>query len=130
MSERQTMTMNDQLLLKVHDMAVLRAREEARPTIQKVLAIAACYPNWDIGRYLTAYTTAEKAGPYSQTAPMVTMNYHPKSECLTVTRVDNWRMLAKNALMFRALFVSDASSESASVNYEMIKDPDGSWLLR
>jgi hypothetical protein len=61
---------------------------------------------------------------------MIGAHYHPKSQCLTVTRLDNWRMLARNAFSFRAVFVSDASSESVQESYEMIKQPDGTWLLR
>ena len=130
MSELQRQTLHSKLVNKVNDRAIHQAREEARPVIEKILEISACYPRFDIGRYLNAYSVAENSGAYGHSAPMVMMNYHPKSECLTVSRVDSWRMLAKNALSFRAVFVSDASSESSSVNYEMIKQPDGTWLLR
>jgi hypothetical protein len=41
-----------------------------------------------------------------------------------------WRMLARNAFTFRAVYLSEASSESRSINYEMVKQADGAWLFR
>jgi hypothetical protein len=58
------------------------------------------------------------------------MEYHPKSQCLSVTRLDDWKMHAKNAFSFRAMFVSDASSEGRSITYLMVKQPEGVWLLK
>ena len=126
MSEPQMHVLHSSLSAKVNDNAIFQAREEARETIEKVMTISACYPGYDINRYLNAYSTGER----QHVAPMLAAHYHPKSQCLTVTRLDNWRMLARNAFSFRAVFVSDASSESVSENYEMIKQPDGTWLLR
>jgi hypothetical protein len=127
MSKPQLQIQQSQLSARTNDRAALQAREEARPVLEKVLSRSACYPRTDVYRYLTAYSIGERGG---YPAPMVTMQYHPKSECLTVTRLDNWRMRARNAFSFRAVYVSDASSESATAEYEMIKQPDGAWLLR
>jgi hypothetical protein len=126
MTEPQMQALHSRLSVKVNDNSILQVREEARDTIEKILTISACYPSWDIQRYLNAYTTGER----QHMAPMAATHYHPKSQCLTVTRLDNWRMLARNAFLFRAVFVSDASSESTSIDYEFIKQPDGTWLSR
>jgi hypothetical protein len=125
MSEAQLQQMRRQLSHKNTDRATFLAREEARPTLEKILTISACYPNFDVDRYLNPYT--ERGG---HGAPMVHMEYHPKSQCLTLTRLDNWRMRAANAFSFRAVYISDASSESATREYEMVRQPDGVWLLR
>ncbi|GFO54497.1 hypothetical protein GMSM_15040 [Geomonas sp. Red276] len=103
-----------------------QAVEEARPTIEKTLQISACYPNYDIEKYLQPYTSG---GGVIIGAPMAAMQYHPKTQCLSVVRLDSWKMLARNAFSFRAVFVSDASGESRSLYYNMIKEPDGAWLL-
>ena len=126
MTETQNQTMHANLLKKVNDNAIAQARVEAKPTLENILTISACYSKFDINKYLTAYSVA---GKQDYVTPMFMMQYHPKSQCLTVTRLDNWKMAAKNAFSFRAIFVSDASSESRSIFYEMIKQPDGMWLL-
>lgn len=59
----------------------------------------------------------------------IQMRYHPPSECLDVQRVDGWTAKAKNAFRFRAQFVSAQSGESAERHYELVKQPDGVWLL-
>lgn len=127
MSEDQLREMHEHLSTKLNDKALLKAREEATPNIEKILPIFACYPSWDVHRYLAAYSASDK---HEYSGLMFWMKYHPKSQCLSVTRVDNWTRTAKNAVSFRAIFVSDASAESKSVNYEMIRDTDGTWLLR
>jgi hypothetical protein len=126
MSEAQAQAMHRHLSSKLGDRALLQAREEAKDNIEKILALSACYPDWQISRYLAPYSME---GRSDHEAPMLGMNYHPKSQCLGVVRIDNWKMTAKNAFSFRAVFVSEASAESRSIHYEMVKQPDGAWLL-
>jgi hypothetical protein len=126
MSEAQGQAIRIHLSSKLGDRALLQAREEAKDNIEKILAISACFPGWQIHRYLAAYSM-EGRGDHE--TPMLGMNYHPKSQCLGIARIDNWKMSAKNAFSFRAVFVSEASAESRSIHYEMVKQPDGTWLL-
>jgi hypothetical protein len=104
-----------------------QAVSEAKPTIEKVLQISACYPNFDIYKYLQPYAAD---GNVAFGAPIAGMQYHPKTQCLSVIRLDSWKMLARNAFSFRSVFVSDASGESRSQYYEMIREPDGAWLFK
>lgn len=127
MTKPQLQTLHNQFSIRPHDPAVVRAREEARPVLEKILTISACHPDMYIHQYLVPYWSGQNHTP---SAPMAGMQYHPKSECLTVTRLDNWRMNARNAFSFRAIYISDASSESRAEYYEMVKQPDGAWLLR
>lgn len=127
MAEYQTQTLRAQISTKSGDNALAQAREDAKPTIEKILAISACCPDYTLQRYLAAYSVPEM-GYYE--APMPRMQYHPKSQCLSVTRIDSWKMTARNAFSFRAIYVSEPSGESRSIVYEMIKEPDGTWLQR
>lgn len=127
MSDDQARELRSHLMVKLSDRALAQAKEEAAATIEKILAISACYPDYDIRSYLSAYAVAGSGIYY---APMTSMKYHPKSQCLRVTRVSNWKMNAKNAISFSATYVSEASDESSSLFYQMTKEPDGMWLLR
>lgn len=128
MSGPQRQAMRSQLAVAVSDRGLVLAREEAKGTIEKVLVTSACYTGFDLNQYLQQYLDPQPdMGLFS---PMVRMNYHPKSQCLTITRLDGWRMLAKNAFVFRAVYVSEASSETASLHYKMVKQADGAWLFR
>jgi hypothetical protein len=127
MSIRQAQAIHDQLFAKVSDQAIHRARDEARPFIERILGIAGCSPAPDITRYLTPLSTPDAS---NQRSPMARMKYHPRSQCLTVVHVDGWRIPADDALSFRAVFLSDLTRESSMMQYEMVKQADGGWLLR
>lgn len=103
--------------------------EEGRQVVGEVLLLSSCYTGWDIQRPLGRYA-APDAVPGAFATTMAMLKYHPKSQCLTVQRVDDWQIKARNAFAFRALYVSDASGESRAIRYEFVKQPDGVWLLR
>jgi hypothetical protein len=131
MSIRQAQAIHDQLFEKVtdevNDQAIHRARAEARPTIERILGIAGCSPDPDITRYLTPFSTPDAS---NQRSPMARMKYHPRSQCLTVVHVYGWRIPTDNALSFRAVFLSDLTREISMMQYDMVKQADGGWLLR
>lgn len=103
--------------------------EEASKVIGDVILTSSCYANWGIGRYLGRYA-APNASTQSFLAPMSSMTYHVRSQCLTVERLDNWHALAKNAFGFRAVYVSGQSGETSQLNYQFVRQPDGIWLLK
>lgn len=127
LSPNQSQALQDQLRSKIGDHNIRQAREEAKEELEKILSVSACYSKYDIHRYLSAYSVA---GKQDYLAPMWNMDFHPKSQCLSVIRLDDWKMHAKNAFSFRAMFVSDSSSEGRSVTYLMVKQPEGVWLLK
>lgn len=126
MSEAQVNTLHTLLMKQVHDQSIAQARAEANSDIEKILRVSACYSDSNPHTVLRQYSLPEKS---FFEMPMWRTQYHPRSNCLTVTRLDSWKMLARNALTFRAVFVSEESSESTQVVYEMRRQPDGVWLL-
>lgn len=128
-SEAQVRAIQAQITAKQNDALLRAAIDEARPNIQTVITFLSCYPGWDAGRYLGQYLTPE-ANQQDVLAPMPMMKYHQKAHCLTVNRMDGWGMPARNALVFRVLYLSDASGESRAFRYELVKQADGAWLFR
>ncbi|MDM0111612.1 hypothetical protein QTI66_05595 [Variovorax sp. J22R133] len=128
-SPAQAAAVDSNLNTAIGDRAIAEARREASSNISKLLRIMSCTPQ---GEYPQRYLNSMAAPGANVTLyppPAGTMRYHPKSQCLTVTRLDGWRMQAKNALQFRAVYTSDASGESSNDTYTFIKQPDGFWLL-
>lgn len=129
MTAAQLQTLQAHKLSANTDAALTAARHEAWPVIEKVIGVVSCYPEWNPSRYIGQYL-APGMNSMEVAAPMHTMNYHPKTQCVSVARMDNWSMPARNAIAFRAVYLSDSSGESKSFNYELVKQPDGAWLYR
>lgn len=104
---------------------------EASPTIEKVLAMQACFsPSNSYGVYRSnggglfdgPATGGVHGGDY-------TFTHHDVTRCLNVQRIKDWKASAKNALTFRVVYVSEESGESAEFKYEMQKQLDDVWLF-
>ena len=50
--------------------------------------------------------------------------------CLTVKRIDGFEQESANAFKFSTLFESPQSKESIRMNYKMIQETNGEWLLK
>ncbi|MBC7489256.1 MAG: hypothetical protein H7240_03975 [Glaciimonas sp.] len=119
------------------DKRVAAAIEEALPTIKKVLAIHQCVQNWEALRQLNLFAvpgvnmaqmggmTPELRYPDNE----ISMKFHNRNKCVGVTTLDQWGMLALNALQFRAVYFADDSGETISFLYLFKKMDDGSWKL-
>ncbi|MEJ8845119.1 hypothetical protein [Variovorax rhizosphaerae] len=128
-SQAQLAAIDATLTAPMSDKSIAEARREAAPNISKVLRIMSCSPRGELpNRYLNSLADPG-TNLMNHVAPAIGMQYHPKGQCLTVTRLDGWRMKAKNAFYFRAVYSSDASGESSTRGYSFIKQPDGLWLL-
>lgn len=127
MTPEQEAALNN-AFVRTSDVRIAQAIAEAQPTITAITKRIACFPGnaLDVPRILGPYMAPEYHGPYGA---MSEVSYHPKSQCLTVNRVDGWRMPALNALEYRVVYVSDQSGHSVSKNYRLIKQPDGTWLV-
>lgn len=125
----QSQALQSQRSLGNVDTSIAATRQEAWPTIEKLIGFVACYPQYNAARYLHQYLIPN-AYILEVAVPMNSMNYHPKTQCVSIARMDNWSMPARNALAFRTVYVSESSGESQSYNYEMVKQPDGAWLYR
>ncbi len=105
------------------------ALREAAPVLQEFLATVACsdvYGMNNIGRYTTLDAADRK---YYFSGAMEGTKYHPKNQCMSLTQVGNVSMPALNALKLQVMFVSDASGESSTHYYLLLKQADGSWLV-
>ncbi|XZG69296.1 hypothetical protein ACTSKR_11595 [Chitinibacteraceae bacterium HSL-7] len=105
------------------------ARDEARDTIIGLLGFQSCYPKNNVYDYVGQYFVSTVNVSVAVDSPMEYLSYHPRTKCLTIARIDNWIMPEKNALTFKALFVSDESGKSQLMGYEMVKE-DGVWLFK
>lgn len=106
---------------------VLPMYEESRNLIGEILLISSCdftNPRTQLNRF-----SAPDASLHGFVQTNIAMRYHPSSQCLDVQRVDGWTLKARNAFRFRALYASAHSGESTQRHYELVKQPDGAWLL-
>ncbi len=101
---------------------------EAKTTIQPFLERASCITTWN-GSSLNIFAApGANFGTYS--APNLRTQYHDRSTCMDVVRLQGWSKPAKNALKFEAVFEAADSGESTKGNYLLIRQPDGVWLFR
>lgn len=59
--------------------------------------------------------------------PMTYTKYHNKNQCLSVAKIQGWRVPALNALQFEVLYLADDSGETRKENYQIVRQPDGEW---
>jgi hypothetical protein len=100
-----------------------QAREASETVIAVLLPVSCGLPYNRVGRHL-----APGIGNYASN-PMSRMRYHPREACLTVDRFSDWEAPARNAIRFKATFVSEQSGETASTMYTLVKELDGKWLV-
>lgn len=123
-SVSQRDVIRSQLSTKLMDRDLEAAKNEAAATIEKVMGIASC--NDKPWQYTSQYLHPQS---YTSFNMMEFMQYHPKNKCLTMVRLDGWKMAARNAIAFRAVFSSDYSGESSARPFLMRKTPEGVWLF-
>ncbi|GAC1371918.1 MAG: hypothetical protein NVS3B3_09410 [Aquirhabdus sp.] len=108
---------------------------EAAPNIGKVISFLSCYnnpssfPDSYLGQYIAPKGPFDGYNSQLRIAPISRMQYHPKSQCLTVVRFQGWSMLAANAIKFQVLYISDSSGETQTDGFVMVKQPFGEWLF-
>ena len=122
----QAQHFNAELSKKITNLKLAALVQDASPTTQKVIGMEACfYPSANYAPYgLSA--VGEGADGYHF---KYKLRHHDNAQCLSVQRMSNWKATALNALSFTTVFVSDQSGESLSVDHEMQKETDGTWLF-
>ena len=125
LSEQQKKQLVKQINPKTKDAQLKAMIAEANPTIEKVLAMQACfYPTNSYGMYQSyGRDFLQHFNEYYE------FLHHDKSQCVNVQRVKGWEMIAKNVLRFSVVYVSEQSGESAELHYEIQKQLDGVWLF-
>ena len=110
---------------------------DAAPTIEKITLYLSCIPDFTLaGDPLKKYVVPENTTSTWYVFKFGVMDrgayggfkYHPKSKCVSVSRVDDIKQVAKNALEYRVTYESDVSGETYIANYAMVRQPDGVWL--
>ena len=106
-----------------------QALTESTPVLQGFLERVSCSDvsgMTNIGQFITLDAAKNV---YSFSGAMDNTQYHPKTQCMTVTQVGNITMPALNALKLQVMFVSDASGETNSRFYLLKKQTNGQWLV-
>lgn len=118
------------------DKRTAAAMDEALPTIKKVLGIHQCVQDWQSLRQMNIYAVPgenmAKASIFADNSypnSYISMKYHDRNKCLSVSTLDQWMMPALNALNFRTVYFADDSGETVSFKYTFKKVDDGSWKV-
>jgi hypothetical protein len=108
-----------------------QAAKDALPNIKKILSVHRCVVDPGSLLLLRPYIMvgATNVWPYLYSAPVSRLRYHDKKKCLSVQAIDDWNMPALNALIFRAVFISDISGETIHYYYLMKKEDEQTWKL-
>jgi uncharacterized iron-regulated protein len=64
-----------------------------------------------------------------QGGPMAEMQYHDKTACVTVKRIQNWKMVSPKLLRFDVVYVGDDGEERSIRRHELMRQPRGGWLF-
>lgn len=99
---------------------------EAKPVIQKVLSNIACAKDFRASIFQKYSVSNYVFGvPYP---PIADMKNHV-SGCVQITRLNNYKPMAKNAFSFEATFESPQSGEVQRRAFVVQKQPEGDWLF-
>lgn len=106
--------------------------KDAASTIVAVAERVSCLSN-DTGRSaLAEFAAPNKSNFIYLNYPMHFAGgtkYHDKAFCMTVLRISGWQAPANNALSYEITFKADDSGETKSLNHEIVRQSDGSWLF-
>lgn len=130
LSSAQQARLQSSLSQGTQDKNINTAIAEASPTIRGFIETNSCitaYNGSALNRYAAPgknYTSVNYIG-----APIPKMRYHDKTSCVSVLRIQGWKMPAKNALRFEVSYISDSSDEVVKSNHEVVRQPNGEWLF-
>ena len=104
--------------------------QEAAPAITAYVERMSCLAAYEGSSALNEFAApgANLSGAWA-IAPMTRAHYHNKASCMTVARVQGWTAPANNALRFEVLYKAEDSGETAKLNHEAVRQPDGTWLF-
>jgi hypothetical protein len=104
---------------------------DAAPAIASFLDQLACLADYTAASALNASAAPgiDLQNRYAMLRPMRGAQYHDKGTCMSVMRVNGWKAPANNALQFEVVYKADDSGEVAKLQHEVVRQPDGSWLV-
>lgn len=111
--------------------AVRDLAEEAMPAVAAFVERLSCLADQGGTSALNEFAVpgTNLANYYLMLRPMRSAPYHSKTSCMSVSRVHGWSAPAKNALLFEVIYKADDSGETAKLQHEAIRQPDGVWLF-
>ncbi len=110
--------------------AVAKVVRSAAPTIESFVRTEGCITARN-GAVLNPFAASGRLfdGTGFQGGPMVQMQYHDKTACVTVKRIQNWKMVSPKVLRFEVVYVGDDGEEHSMRRHELTRQPKGGWLF-
>ncbi|MCY1535168.1 hypothetical protein D9M68_705610 [compost metagenome] len=110
--------------------AVGKVVGSASPTIESFLRTEGCITARN-GAVLNPFAAPGRLfdGTGFQGGPMAEMQYHDKTACVTVQRIQNWKLVSPRLLRFDVVYVGDDGEERAIKRHELTRQPKGGWLF-
>jgi hypothetical protein len=95
--------------------AVAKVVRGAAPTIESFVRTEGCITDRN-GAVLNPFAAPGRLfdGTGFQGGPMAQMQYHDKTACVTVKRIQNWKMVSPKLLRFDVVYVGDDGEEHSS----------------
>jgi hypothetical protein len=129
-TEEQVERIREAIASKPPSPAVGKVVRSASPTIESFVRTEGCITARN-GAVLNPFAAPGRLfdGTGFQGGPMAEMQYHDKTACVTVKRIQNWKMVTPKLLRFEVVYVGDDGEERAVKRHELVRQPKGGWLF-
>lgn len=129
-TEAQVERIREAIGTKAPSPAIEKVLRSASPTIESFVRTEGCITARN-GAVLNPFAAPGRLfdGTGFQGAPMSEMQFHDKTACVTVQRMQNWKMVTPKLLRFEVVYVGDDGEERAVKRHELARQPKGGWLF-
>jgi hypothetical protein len=129
-TEEQVERIREAIVAKPPTPAVAKIVQSAAPTIESFVRTEGCITARN-GTVLNPFAAPGRLFDATgfQGGPMVEMHYHDKTACVTVKRIQNWKMVSPKLLRFEVVYVGDDGEERSVRRHELMRQPKGGWLF-
>ena len=129
-TDAQVARIRAEIETKAPNPALARAVRSAAPTIESFLRTEGCITARN-GAVLDLFAAPGRpfGGADFQGGPMSQMQYHDKTACVAVERIENWKMVSPQLLRFDVVYVGDDGEERSTRHHELMRQPQGGWLF-
>jgi len=129
-TEEQVERIREAIVTKPPSPAVAKVVRSAAPTIESFVRTEGCITARN-GAVLNPFAAPGRLFDTTgfQGGPMAEMQYHDKTACVTVKRIQNWKMVSPKLLRFDVVYVGDDGEERSVRRHELMRQPKGGWLF-
>lgn len=129
-TEEQVERIREAIVTKPPSPAVAKVVRSAAPTIESFVRTEGCITARN-GAVLNPFAAPGRLFDNTgfQGGPMAEMQYHDKTACVTVKRIQNWKMVSPKLLRFDVVYVGDDGEERSVRRHELMRQPKGGWLF-